>query len=341
MTKRIVNHLTCHERQIIEHRLRIGQSIRGIAKALNRDHSVISREIKRNKGQFFPYSADLAQKATERKARITNTRKLLKNERLCDYVTNKLVSYWSPEQIEGRLKKHPSLWLRGLTIGHEAIYQYIYDEEKGAPWLYHRLRRTHPKRVKRYSRKSYQKVIIPERTGIEMRPEIINQKQRFGDWESDTAEFQRTKGGYLSVQKERTSHLVRIAKLTTKTAVETKEALENTISYLPKGFVKSITFDNGGEGAKHAELKREHQIKTYFCNPYSAWQKGSVENIVGLIRQYLPRKTSINEIDKEAILKIQEQLNNRPRKSLQFRTPNEILKEILKNTKSGAINSRT
>ena len=109
-------------------------------------------------------------------------------------------------------------------------------------------------------------------------------------------------------------------------APETKEALKQTLWSLPERFVKSITFDNGSENAKHMEIRNRYQLKTYFCDPYSSWQKGGVENSNGLLREYLKRKTNLDEIDDKTLYEIQERLNNRPRKCLQYQTPNEILR---------------
>lgn len=326
--------LTQYEREIIETNLASGKSSREIAKILGRAHTVVSREIKRNKGQLFSYSSIIAQTAADRRAKITNTRKLNKDWRLNWYVTRRLEKHWSPEQIAGRLK------LEGQPgyVCAESIYQYIYDEDKGAPWLYHELRRSHPTRQIQEQRKPNRRTLIPDRTPISTRPEVINQRQRYGDWESDGMEFQRKKPGLVSVQKERKSQLLRLTKLETKRAEETRVALENVIEELPQEFVHSITFDNGSEAAEHNIIKHEYGIETYFCKPYSPWQKGSVENIIGLVRQYLPKGSDITELTNNDLCRIQEQLNNRPRKILQYQTPNEILEQI---TKSGALNPRT
>lgn len=330
--------LTFYERQIIEVGLASGKSHRTIAKDIGREQSDVSREIKRNKGQLFPYSAVTAQKATKRRSKYTNTKKLSKYWRLNLYVTTKLCEGWSPEQIAGRLKKYPPAFLSGKSIGTEAIYRYIYADKEGTPWLYHQLRRKHPARHRKGQRKPNQRTLIPYRTPISARPEVINQRQRYGDWESDGMEFQRKKPGLVSVQKERKSHLLRLTKLESKKAQETRRVLENIIEELPEEFIYSITFDNGTEATEHYIIKQGYDLETYFCDPYCAWQKGSVENIIGLIRQYLPRGSDITDLTDNDLHAIQECLNNRPRKSLHYKTPNEIFNQI---TKSDALNSRT
>lgn len=326
--------LTSYERQIIETNLATGKSSREIAGIIGRDHTVVSREIKRNEGQLFPYSSVIAQTAADRRAKHTNTRKMSKDWRLNLYVTKRLERKWSPEQIAGRMIEEN----RKTRVCPESIYQYIYDEDKGAPWLYHELRRSHPIRQMKGQRKPNKRTLIPDRTPISVRPEVVNQRLRYGDWESDGMEFQRKKPGLVSVQKERKSQLLRMTKLESKHASQTRRAIEDVIEELPYDFIHTITFDNGGEAAEHNIIKQEYGIETYFCKPYSPWQKGSVENIIGLVRQYLPKGSDITSLTDNDLYTIQEQLNNRPRKSLQYKTPNEIFKQI---TQSGALNPRT
>lgn len=323
--------LTKYDREQIEHHLRKGLSIRAIARLMGRDHSVIVRELRRNRSPHFAYEAKKADYFSARRAKKTNKRKLEKNEKLYDFVLKCLEQDWSPEQIAGRLKKHPPPKLKGQTISHEAIYQFVYDIE---PWLYHKLRYKRYDRQKHFSRKP-RKVTIPGRISIHERPEVINERQEVGHFESDTMSCKGKKEA-ISVQYERAIQLVRIHKVQGFNAPETKEALEQTIYSLPESFVKSITFDNGGEGAKHYELKRKFNLKTYFCDAYAAWQKGGVENMNSRLRQYLTRKTNLENITDQQLYEIQERLNNRPRKGLNYQTPNEKLTEFIK---SGALNS--
>jgi len=323
--------LTKYDREQIEHHLRAGLSIRAIARKMSRDHSVIVRELKRNRSPHFEYDSSKADYFSLRRAKKTNKRKLLKSEKLCDYVLKCLEKDWSPEQIAGRLKNHPPPKLKGLTISHESIYQFIYEVE---PWLYHKLRYKRYDQQKHYSRKP-RKVSIPERVSIHERPEAINNRLEIGHLESDTVVC-KGKKHTISVQYERAIQLVRIHKIQGFSAPQTKEALEQTIYSLPDNFVKSITFDNGTEGAKHYELRKPFNIKTYFCDAYAAWQKGGVENMNSRLRQYLTRKTNLENISDDQICEIQERLNNRPRKGLNYKTPNEKLIEFMK---SGALNS--
>lgn len=323
------NLLTFYDRQRIEYYLHFKRlSLRKIAKFIGRNHTVVIREVKRNKPQLFPYNAELAQKAADRRSHFTNKRKLDKDESLKDYVRARLENDdWSPQQIAGRLKKYPPLELKRKSVCLETIYQYIYHQADGEERWFPYLKRAKRHRQKRYSRKP-QKLSIPDRVSIHQREEVVNHKLRYGDWESDTLSFSRQKPA-LSVQYERKAMLARIHKLADKGAEETTEAITKTLDDFPGYFNKSMTFDNGGEGARHQELKETFNIQTYFCDPYKSWQKGGVENINGLLRRYLPKKTNLAKIENERILIIQELLNNRPRKSLNYLTPNEVIDKEL------------
>lgn len=323
--------LTLYEREFIESCLRPERKlkIRTIAKLLGRNHSVVSREIRRNNG-YLGYVARLAQEAADRRARKTNKRKLDKDSDLLEYVQDQLMEGWSPEQIAGRLKKHPPPKLRGKSISYEQIYQYIYRDGRDGygRHLFRYLRRKKPFRQPKQGRK-VNKVTIKERISILERPEEIEEKRSFGHWESDTM-FGKYKKG-VSVQYERKSQLLKLHKLQNLKAEATREAIFESLIDLPEYLRETLTFDNGTENAEHYLLRDDlDNMGTYFCEPYKAWQKGGVENINGLLREYLPKKIDLDKITDEEIYQIQERLNNRPRKSLNFLTPNETINnEIL------------
>ncbi|MFH1326327.1 MAG: IS30 family transposase [Candidatus Falkowbacteria bacterium] len=321
--------LTFYERQQIEHHLRLRRKKRQIARRLDRDHSVIVREINRNNDEKYGYRAEIAQAKADLKAKKTNKRKLNKDFFLRKHVERELAEGYSPEQVAGRLKEFPPQELQGETISHESIYQYIYQTPHGK-FLYQYLRNKHKKRQKHKSRKKQQKITIPDRISIHQRPETIDKKLRIGDWESDLIEFRKQKE-CVSVQYERKVMLVRLNKVANKTTNENEQALLKTIDSLPLQLFKSFTFDNGGENVCHLRLRDEFSIQTYFCDSYSSWQKGGVENINGLIREYLPKKTDLSKLTDRDIYKIQEKLNNRPRKSLGYLTPNEVIQRELNN----------
>lgn len=315
------------ERLVIEREVRLGCPVGKIAELLGRNHSVISRELKPDKDQgLLPYSARRAQLRADRLARHGRRKKLEKNPHLRAYVVDKLTDDWSPEQIVGRLTENPPKKLIGQHICLETIYQFVYSlarDEKGG-LLYTHLRRAKPKRIRRYSRKSQAKK-IPERISIHDRPTLTG----YGHWESDTVFGKQNQP--VSVQYEKKSQLVRLHKLANQSSKENREAIEDTLESLPISWRQTMTFDNGTENYQHNQLP----LKTYFCDPYSAWQKGGVENANQLLRQYIPKRADLNHYTPKNIHDIQEKLNNRPRKGLKYKTPNEILAQ------SGAFVSRT
>lgn len=328
-----MSNLTFYERQQIESCLKSGFKIKLISIFVGRDHSVISREISRNSGDYFPYDARVAQEAASRRSKKTNKRKMDKNPALRKYVCKSLKEGWSPEQIAGRTREHHPPELHGATISYEQIYEYVYNDgrdENDMP-LYQYLRKKKVQRQKRNSRKQ-RKVTILERRSIHERAEEINIRATYGHFESDTMICKNKKG--LSVQYERKSQLVKIEKLANLRAETTEQAIVKNIESLPMNLRQSMTFDNGPENAKHMNIRDNLELETYFCDPYKSWQKGGVENMNGLLREYLPKKINLDEVDEKTVYNIQERLNNRPRKSLKYFTPNEII-----NIQIGALNS--
>lgn len=274
--------------------------------------STISRELRRNCGLkgYRPYQADeLAydRQCEAYRARITGETWIL--------VELLLRQDWSPEQISGRLKleKKPS-------VSHECIYLYIYAEKRRGGTLHQHLR-SQKKQRKRYS--GYiRRGQIPNRTSIEKRPQIVAQKKRFGDWEADTIIGARHKAGILSVV-ERKSKLTRLRKLATKAAAEMKD---NCIALLAPlaAKVHTITVDNGKEFCEHEAIAAGLQARVYFAHPYASWERGLNENTNGLVRQYFPKKYEFARIKTKDLQLVEDLLNNRPRKTLGYRTPNEV-----------------
>lgn len=326
------NNLTYYERMMLAYWLRTRLSLRKIGTLVGRDHTVLSREIRRNGGSRKRYQPDRAEGAADKRRQKKRRGKLEMHPALKAYVLEKLQDEWSPEQIAGRLKEKPPPHLHGITISHESIYHYLYERRTVAEKrLVSHLRQAKACRTRRGTRRVRTK--IRGRISIHDRPDEINERTRYGDWESDSVEGKRPTKTGLSVQYERKSQLTRITKIPNLSAEETTNAIIRTAETLPEDWFHSITFDNGKENYGHHTLKDLYDIETYFCDPFSSWQKGGVENMNKLIRQYIPKRTNISLLTERDIAQIEYKLNNRPRKKLNYKTPNEILEEW----KSGAL----
>lgn len=314
-----MKNLTFNERKIIEKMLKQEAGVREIARILGRAHSTISDEIKRNKMHYEQhYDAEIAQaRALRRNVNKGNKKILDMRPDIKKYVIERILEdQWSPEQIAGQLR----LIHGKKIISHETIYQFIYSEEGKQFRLWVQLRRKRkPERQKQCGRKKH--VVIKERVSIHKRP-----KQSFGDIETDLMVAQSKEA--VSVQVEHDSLRCVLTSIENKKAYEKKRSLHRAIEEYGESNIKSITFDNGSENVIHREIRDEYDIPTYFCDSYSWWQKGRVENTIGLVRQYLPKGTDLSKISEDEIYIIQEKLNNRPRKKLGWFTPNQAF-EIL------------
>lgn len=325
------NELNLYDRQKLQYWLRTKQSLRAIAVVMHKDHTVLSREIRRNGGDRKRYRADKAQSLADKRRHQRRRGKFEKYPELKEYVVTKLHKDWSPEEIAGRLKEVSKEETSGVMVSHESIYAYIYKKAPRHEKLFLLLPQRQVKRRKRGGRRS-KKLPIPQRISIRYRPTTVNERKRFGDWESDNLEFKRTlTKGAVSVQCERKAGLVRLHKVARKKSPDdTLEALTKTIESVPGELTKTITFDNGFENYKHTKMKEQFGIDTYFCRPFASWQKGSVENVNKLLRRYLPRDTDLDKLTDDELYVIQEKLNNRPRKRFNYKTPNEIINDYLK-----------
>lgn len=274
--------------------------------------STISRELRRNRGQKGYRHYQAGELALDRQCNAYRSRIAWQT---WQQVERLLGQDWSPEQIAGWLKRE-----RQPTVSHEWIYLYVYADKRRGGTL-HRHLRSQKKQRKRYS--GYiRRGQIPNRTSIDKRPKIVASKGRFGDWEADTIIGARHKGGILCAV-ERKSKLTRLRKLATKSAAETKD---NTIELLAPlaAKVHTITVDNGKEFCEHELIATSLQARIYFAHPYSSWERGLNENTNGLVRQYFPKKYEFSRISDSDLQHVEDLLNNRPRKTLDYRTPNEV-----------------
>jgi len=304
--------LTREQRYQIYALMKAGHNQTRIAILIGCHKSTISRELRRNCGQkgYRPYQADelaFDRQCDAYRARIA--------PQTWQQVERLLRQEWSPEQIAGRLKLEQQ-----PTVSHECIYLYIYADKRRGGTL-HRHLRSQKKQRKRYS--GYlRRGQIPNRISIDKRPQIVASKSRFGDWEADTIVGARHKGGILSLV-ERKSKLTRLRKLATKGAAEMKDNAIGLLAPLAAR-VHTITVDNGKEFCEHELIAAGLQARLYFAHPYSSWERGLNENTNGLVRQYFPKKYEFARISDQGLQQVEDLLNNRPRKTLGYRTPNEV-----------------
>jgi len=294
-------------------------SISKIAKILEFNKSTISRELKRNSknGYYSPEYAEIISVSRDKNKR-TN-KKLTNKVKL--YIGKKLKENWSPEQISGRLKKD-----KIISISHETIYRYIYKNQKHGGKLFKLLRHQN-KKYKNRSEFYKTRGQIKNRVNIEKRSILVERKSRFGDFEVDTVIGKNHKGALVTLV-DRNSKFTLIRKVDSKHATGVTQAIIELLKPI-KNLIYTITSDNGKEFSFHEEVAKELNIKFYFCNPYASWERGLNEHTNGLIREYIPKKSEFDKISRTEIINIQNRLNNRPRKVLGFKTPNEIFFKIL------------
>lgn len=307
------------ERQLIELWLKNGQTIRVIAKQLNRSPSSISDEIKRNRDQN-DYHAISAQAKSRKRISKSRSKNSLKKNWIIDYIITNLRYGWSPEQIAGRLKRKHSKTI----ICHETIYRYIYahPEKQLAQYLV----RNH-KRRKRKSSNWLPRRGISSRVSIHDRPEEIDSKSTFGHWELDTVEGKSHSGGITTALERKTRYYdaQKIKNIDSEDGIWSQKKL---LTKHPKQATKSATLDNGKENYNHTKLN-QIGIKTYFCDPYCSWQKGSNENHNGILRRYIPKKTDFSSFTQLELDAIVWEINNRPRKCLNYETSREAFNREL------------
>ena len=295
-----------------------------IAKEIGVHKSTISRELRRNitfvrtSLGSWQYKPNYAQTYAEE--RHKNKNKLIKFTKEIEvFVHVKLMQEWSPEQISGYAKRH------GLfSLSYERIYQFILADKKEGGGLYKHLRHQHKKYRKRYGSPARQGP-LKNRVMIDDRPDIVNAKQRLGDWEIDTIIGKQHKHAIVTLV-ERVSKKTLIGQVGNKQADFVRRQVIRLLNSV-KPYVWSITADNGIEFAQHEQIAAALETHIYFAHPYHSWERGLNENTNGLIRQYIPKGNDFTELTNADIMCIQERLNNRPRKLLGYATPNEVFEE--------------
>ena len=323
-------HLTLNDRYVIYHLVVFGLGYRDIARRLGRHHTTISREIKRNWKGLGRYWHEAAQQVAESKKQIARHTRKRSNKKLFNYVIHRIKKDWSPEEIVGRMEQdYPDDEM--MRVSTECIYNWIYQNVKEGGYLYRHLRRHHKKR-RRQRKYGSVRGLIPDRVSITERPEIVEERERVGDWEGDTVEG--GKGSeHVATHVERKSRYLIACKLINKKASTMAEGTINIFHKIPKVFRKTLTVDNGKEFAAFKKIETKTGLDVYFSDPYSPWQRGTNENTNGLLRQYLPKGSDLRLVSNKQLALVVKRLNNRPRKCLNYRTPHEVFFAVL----SGAL----
>lgn len=313
-------HLTAIERGQIQGLMMQGMKPRAIAKTLGRHRCSISRELRRN-GRGTGYDASHAQQQYQQRRKACRPRRRLDHAPLWDHVFEKIPEGHTPEQIAGRLRlDYPED--RRMRISHETLYRSLYADERLHCLIVH-LPQARAKRRKLGQGKTRRGPSIPNRTGIEERPPEVQERARYGDWEGDTL-VGANQQAFVATLAERKSLFTILRKTHSKNASEVADAITQGLLDMPASWLKTLTLDNGTEFAQHETISRTLSIAVYFADPYAAYQRGTNENTNGLVRRFLPKGTDFRTVTQEDLDRIAQQLNDRPRKKLDYRTPNEV-----------------
>ena len=323
--------LTLAEREEISRAMAAGFSIRTIAVILGRAPSTVSREIKRNGGPGC-YRATQADQAAWDRAHRPKRCKLAENPALAHIVADKLKLQWSPEQIAGWLK-HTHPCDETYHVSHETIYRSLFIQARGAlkKELLQHLRRTRGmRRSRHYSQKTDTHGRIVDAVSISERPATVEDRAVPGHWEGDL--LFGSSNSQIATLVERQTRYVMLVKVTDKDTETVVNALVKNARKLPQELYKSLTWDRGKEMAGHKQFTLATDIKVYFCDPQNPWQRGTNENTNGLLRQYFPKGIDLSSHSQAKLNAVARQLNERPRKTLDFQTPAEMFSEIVAST---------
>ena len=296
-----------------------GYSLRAIARSMGRGHNTVSYEVNINGGVdgYDPHNADIYAR-TRKKDTRREWSKIEHNEEMKTYIIEGLKKHWNPDEVSGRMKLEKKPWYASKT----AIYEWLWSVY-GQQYCVHLY-------SKRYHKKKWEKkterVMIPNRVGIDKRPEIVNNRTEAGNWERDTIVSRRGCSGGISTGSERVSRLIDATKVKSMSTFEHMEAIQKQQE---RYLTLSETFDNGIEAKAHETLG----IPTYFCEPYSSWQKGSIENANKMIRYFFPKGTNFRTVSQNKVDEAVLFINNKPRKILGYKTALEVAREcgIIKN----------
>jgi IS30 family transposase len=314
-------HFSAKERHTLMILLHRQLSYRVIGLHLNRHHTTISREVKRNLPFWGPHYHDLyADKQAQRRKNQARHHRKRDHQWLYSFVLEKLQCHWSPDVIHGYLKRvYPKSSPRQLSA--ECIYHWIYHDAHTGGELYQCLSSQHKKR--KAQRRAGRLSRIPDRIGIEHRPAVVDRRHRLGDWEGDTVEGCKGGGG-LAMHVERKSRFLMAEKLSDGCAATFTEATKKCFKLIPEKWCKTLTLDNGNENVQHRLIEKAKQMPVYFAHPYSPWERGTNEQTNGLLRRYFPKGTDFRKVTERQLKKAVSLINQRPRKSLNYRTPEAV-----------------
>lgn len=308
-------HLNAQDREVLYRLKKLGKSKAEIARVLGRHRSPIGRELARNTGGRG-YRPQQAQRlADERREACRRSCRLDDPERHA-YVEERLKKRWSPDQIAGRIKRDfPRK--TSFCISRQTIYNWIRNRAtEWTAWL------------RRGGKPPEKRGKLTDCVRIDGRPNVINRRRRYGDWEGDTMIGQARRSA-LATMVERKSGYARIARMDDLKAKTATHAIKRRMKDLPPSLRRSVTFDNGKEFADHQSLGRSLGMDTYFAKPYCSWQRGTNENTNGLLREFFPKRTDFSRISHQEVARIETLLNERPRRRLDYRTPAEQIAKKL------------
>ena len=324
LRRRAARVLSSADREEISRGLAAGVSLRAIARALGRAPSTISREVRRHGGRRR-YRAAQADRRAWAAARRPKSCRLAGQPRLCRAIAEKLLAKWAPEQIAG--------WLRvsypddpEMQVSHETIYRSLYVQSRGVlkKTLLQHLRRRHTmRRSVHATSRGQRRGQIVDAVSIRERPAAVEDRAVPGHWEGDLLAGGRQ--SHVATLVERHSRYVMLARVPGKDTASVVQALSRHVRSLPQGLMRSLTWDRGTELAAHKRFTMATHVQVYFCDPQSPWQRGSNENTNGLLRQYFPKGVDLSTFSQAALNRVARSLNKRPRKTLGYRTPAEVL----------------
>lgn len=322
------NHLTQEQRYQIEALLETNTKKSEIAEIIGVHPSTIYRELNRNTAKrgrtAGTYVARIAQNRTQKRHK-TKPKKILLTKELKERIAGLLLyENWSPELISQRLTKEGE-----FCVSHETIYQWIWDMKKSnkkedAPYknLYKTLK--HGRRRRKRGNIKDSRGAIPKRVSIEERPKVVDQRERIGDIEVDLMMGKNHKSALL-VMTDRATLVTMIEKLSDKGAEEVYQKMAKRLTNFNSSWIKTLTFDNGKEFSYHYKLSELLNVKTYFTRPYTSQDKGTVENRIGVIRRFFPKKTDLREVSNQRIKEVEKLLNYRPVRKFNYKNPIEVL----------------